>query len=108
MKKLGNQFGIDLDGKYVIVKNDWIYKDFSDESETIQGTAIERVFYCRGGNGCSPITYGTLIGGYIIHNGYSLGIRGFGYMERLATVNEIEKAIALAKKNDINLDDIIG
>jgi len=108
VKKLGNQFGIDLENKYVVIKNDWIYKDFSDESETIQGTAIERIFYCRGGFGCDPKANGTLIGGFIIHNRHELGIRGFGYIERLANEHEIKEAITLAKRNNVNIDDIIG
>lgn len=105
---MGNQFKIDLDDKYVIIKNDWIYKDFSDDSETIKGTIIERVFYCEGGNGCSPIAHGTLIAGYIVHNGYSLGIRGYDYMERLSTEDEIRDAKIRAKKNNVKIDELIG
>lgn len=105
---MGNQFGIDLEGKYVIIKNDWIYKDFSEESETIQGTIAERVFFCRGGFGCDPIANGTLIGGFIVHNRYELGIRGYRYMERLATEDEIKEAIIIAKKNNIEIDELLG
>lgn len=101
---MGNQFGIDLEGKFVILKNDWIYKDFSNE-ETITGNAVERVFYCGGGYGCSPITSGTLIGGTVIHNGFKIGIRGYHYMERLATVDEVKQAKELAVKNGINIDE---
>lgn len=105
---MGNQFGIDLEGKYVVIKNDWIYKSFSEDSETIQGTAIERVFYCRGGFGCDPIAHGTLIGGFIVHNRHELGIRGFRYMERLATEDEVKEAIIMAKINNIEIDELMG
>ena len=100
---MANQFGVDLEGKYVILKDDWIYKDFENK-ETIKGTIVERVFYCRGGFGCNPEANGTLIGGYIIFNGLSLGIRGYGYMERLATKEEIQNAIQMAKNNGVELE----
>ena len=105
---MGNQFKIDLDGRYVIIKNDWIYKDFSEESETIQGTVAERVFYCRGGFGCDPKAHGTLIGGFIVHNKHELGIRGFGYIERLATEVEIKEAIIIAKKKNVEIKGLTG
>lgn len=75
----------------MILKNDWIYKD-SNEKETYSGTPIERLYKCTGGFGCDAKTNGTHIGGFLVHSCIKFAIRGYGYMERIATKQEIDEA----------------
>lgn len=98
---MGNSLGMELENKYVILTNDYIYYK---EDELLIGTPEERVFLCTGGFGCHSYTSGTLIGGSLIAQQYRMAIRGIGgSIERLATKEEIQKAKELgknAKKTD--------
>jgi hypothetical protein len=95
---MANKLNIDLEGKYVVLVNDNI---IYDGENTLVGSIPERVFFCRGGFGCSSITSGTLIGGILVCTGYDFAIRGYGnYIERLATEEEVKKAKELFEKND--------
>lgn len=90
MINMGNDLDLELEGKYVILKNDWIYLD-REKGITVKGKPYERVFLCEGGFGCSSFTSGTLIVGTLVSKNIKFGFR-LGCIDRLATDEEIEKA----------------
>lgn len=90
--KMGNSLSMNLTNKCVILTDDYIYIN-SETEETIKGDPEKRVFLCEGGYGCSKQTMGSLISGILIHLNYKMAIKGIGgYIERLATDEEIEEA----------------
>jgi hypothetical protein len=91
---MANQFKQDLTDRYVILKNDYIYLD-SAKGIVLIGDPSQRVFKCRGGSGCKPYTNGTLISGTIVSTNMDMAIRGYDYMERIATDEEIAEAKSL-------------
>ena len=72
---MANALGIDLMGKVVVVKGDMC--------------ALDRLFECSGGFGCSPDTTGRKVFGTLLCR----GTEGFVYgddVERLATPEEVQ------------------
>jgi len=70
---MGNTLGIELENKYIILTDDFIYYK---ENELLIGIPEERVFLCNGGFGCHKSTSGTLITGTLVSQNYKMAIRG--------------------------------
>jgi len=77
---MANSLNANLHGKYVVLK-DTIYR----------GTDIERVFLCRGCNGCNRETFGRSISGEFVFDGEDTVIDGYA-VSRFATGTEIAEA----------------
>jgi len=75
--------GVDLTGKVVVLR-----------AECYRGPDTERVFKCKGGFGCSPITIGTAVYGHFVFDGEETRVERYE-VERLAEVHEIDAALKL-------------
>ena len=81
-----NPLNDDLQGKYVVIS-----------SKYYKGDIAERVFFCKGGFGCSPYTMGRAVMGNFVFDGSSSRVESYE-IERFATSFEVEEAKELREE----------
>lgn len=88
---MGNSLGIELGGKYVVLRK----SSFAEDGG--YGSAVKRVFLVGGGFGASNFTMGTALMGTFVFDGEQCRWDSYN-VERLATEPEIEEAKRLRER----------
>lgn len=83
-----NNVGIDITGKFVLVREDW----FRDKT-----TVAERVVLATGGFGCSPDANGRAVFVEFVTDEGKCRVEGYDLEDRLATVEEVAAALAFRR-----------